>query len=196
MHPQPVTRRLAAGPADAPFFPDGWLKAKGWPTFERAVSGQIKRASESSWQRIIDPDAERNADAKYCEAPLHPRAFAARLGRAIFTNGRSDCELVARLYADTLAGGFGRARTLAYADAMWTDEEAAQLAEALPLALEVTKLDLVGNDEIGARGLDALAAAIREGAAPKLQEFRFDSRWGAKAAALREACKGRGITVT
>ena len=132
---------------------------------------------------------------KYREAPLHPRAFAARLGRAIFTNGKSDCELVAGLYADTLAGGFGRAEVLEYTFAMWTDEEAVQLAEALPLAKELRYLNLSGNEMIGARGLDALATALRAGAAPKLEAFRFALLWGAKAAALREACGGRGITV-
>ena len=126
----------------------------------------------------------------YREAPLHPRAFAVRLARAIFTNGKSDCELVAGLYADTLAGGFGWARTLQFTWAMWTDEEAVQLAEALPLAREVRSLDLsTGNGGIGARGLEALAAAIREGAVSKLVTFRFDSDLGAKGVALRAACE-------
>ena len=78
---------------------------------------------------------------------------------------------------------------------MWTDEEAVQLAEALPLAREVRFLNLWGNDKIGARGLEALAAAIREGAAPKLETFKFDSNRGAEGAALRAACEGRGVAV-
>ena len=36
-------------PDDKDHFPAGWLKAKGWPTFERAVSGMIKKESETSW---------------------------------------------------------------------------------------------------------------------------------------------------
>jgi hypothetical protein len=153
----------------------------------------------------MDPDAKRDAVGKYREAPLHPRAFAARLGRTIFTNGKSDCDLVAGLYADTLAGGFGRAEVLEFKYAMWTDEEAVQLAEALPLAKELRRLnlwgnpafkvDLEGNGGIGARGLDALAAALLAGAAPKLEMFVFDFSWGDKAAALRKACSRRGVTV-
>mmetsp|Transcript_45536 Transcript_45536/g.119627 ORF Transcript_45536/g.119627 Transcript_45536/m.119627 type:complete len:219 (+) Transcript_45536:609-1265(+) len=198
-----IMSRLPAGwprrPEDAPFFPAGWLKAKGWPTFERAVSSQIKRAAGGTWHRIIDPNAMReDGGGGYREAPLHPRAFAARLARTIFTNGRSDCELVAGLYADTLASGFGRARTLEFSDAMWTDDEAVQLAEALPLARELTFLKLTGN-RFQARGLEALAAAIREGAAPKLERFEIDTGsihdtgWFGAGAALRAACKERGI---
>ena len=47
-------------------------------------------------------DVAHRAPPDRCEPPLHPRAFAARLARTVFTNGKSDCELVASLYADTL----------------------------------------------------------------------------------------------
>ncbi len=187
-------------PEDAAYFPEGWLKGKGWPTFERAVSAQIKPASGSSWRRIVDPDGKRDGLKAYREAPVHPRAVAARLARTVFANGKSDCELVAGLYADTLAGGFGRAEVLEYTFAMWKDEEAVQLAEALPLALEVTTLDLRGNYFIGQRGLDALAAALNAGAAPKLRWFRGNwegfGSWGEKAEGLRAACKARGVATT
>ncbi len=185
-------------PEDAAYFPEGWLKGKGWPTFERAVSAQIKPASGESWRRIVDPDGERFGFVAYRDPPVHPRAFAARLARTVFANGKSDCELVAGLYADTLAGGFGRARELKYRNATWGDEEAVQLAEALPLALEVTLLDLAANSDIGQRGLDALAAALNAGAAPKLREVWGDwesNIWGEKADGLRAACEARGIIV-
>ena len=184
-------------PEDAAYFPEGWLKGKGWPTFERAVSAQIKPASAQSWRRIVDPDGKREGFDAYREAPVHPRAFAARLARTVFANGKADCELVAGLYADTLAGGFGRAQELEYKNAMWGDEEAVQLAEALPLALEVTFLSLFGNRGIGQRGLDALAAALNAGAAPKLRVFCGNwtgiASWGEKAEGLRAACNARGI---
>lgn len=194
-----IMSRLPAGwperPEDAPNFPPGWLKAKGWPTFERAVSAHLKPSARNIWRRIVDPEGRREGDSAYREAPAHPKAFAARLARAIFTNGKKDCERVAGLYADTIAGGFGRARRLEFEDAMWTDEEAVQLAEVLPFAHEVRFLNLFGNKGIGHRGLGELAVAIRGGAAPKLEEFKFDDNWGAKADSLHEACKGRGIHV-
>jgi len=183
-------------PEDAPFFPLGWLKGKGWPTFERAVSNMVKRASDNTFRRIVDPLAHTVGFYQYREAPAHPRTFAARLGRVIFTNGKQDCELVAGLYADTLAGAFGHAKLLEYKFAMWTDEEAQDLASALPLAQQVEELDLAGNVEIGQRGLDALAEAIRGGAAPRLQTFRFESTWeDERKAALEAACHERGIKV-
>ena len=171
-------------PEDAAYFPEGWLKGKGWPTFERAVSAQIKAAGADTWRRIVDPDGKRDFDEAYRDPPVHPRTFAARLARTVFANGKSDCELVAGLYADTLAGGFGRARELDYTYAMWGDEEAVQLAEALPLALEVTQCHLAGNPRIGQRGYDALTAALNAGAAPKLRERALENgeyELGAKA---------------
>ena len=156
---------------------------------------QIKPASPSSWPRIVDPDGKREGVDAYRDPPVHPRAFAARLARTVFANGKADCELVAGLYADTLAGGFGRAKVLEYKNAMWKGREAVQLAEALPLALEVIQLSLFGNRNIGQRGLDALAAALNAGAAPKLREFRRDwLSWDEKAQeGLRAACEARGI---
>ena len=64
--------------AARPFFPDGWLRGKGWPSFERAVSALIKPASETSWRRIVDPDGKREDIGAYRDPPMHPRAFAAR----------------------------------------------------------------------------------------------------------------------
>ena len=74
-------------PEARPFFPPGWLRGKGWPSFERAVSGLVKRTSESSWRRIVDPTVARGMYSGHRDAPLHPRAFAAELARKIFTNG-------------------------------------------------------------------------------------------------------------
>ena len=182
-------------PEDAPYFPEGWLRGKGCPSFERAASGQVKRAESSSWRRIVDPDLAVVGLDSAREAPMHPRAFAARLGRVIFTNGKSDCELVAGLYADTLAGAFGHAQVLQYRNCAWTDDDACALAAALPFAKRVREVDLFGNAKIGQRGLDALAKAIRAGAAPALEQFKFDFRWGARAAGLRAACKARNIEV-
>ena len=137
-------------PEDAPYFPPGWLKAKGWPTFERAASGMVKPASDRSWRRIVDPLAAESGPEAHREAPAHPRRFAARLGRTIFTNGKKDCELVAGLYADTLAGAFGNARELQYTFATWTDKEGLPARAAMirqdwgPLKLHAFELILGG----------------------------------------------------
>jgi hypothetical protein len=70
----------------------------------------------------------------------------------------------------------------------------------LPLLRRVETLDL-SNNFIGTRGIAALAAAIREGAAPALKEFKFslqilvaNSHLFTDSSALHEACKARGIT--
>jgi len=180
--------------------PEGWgatpYADRGWTTFERAVSALVKPSSLQSWRRLADPAVARKADrraGRYREPPMEPREFAARLARKVFTNGKSDCELVAGLYADTLAGALGGAENLEFRSCGWGDEEVERLAAVLHLAKRAQGLYLDSNPRIGARGLGALAARLREGAAPRLRAI-FLSQWdGGVAAELRAACEGRGI---
>jgi hypothetical protein len=175
-----------------PFFPEGWLRGKGWPSFERAVSGFIKRGTGNSFRRIADPAVPRaSGGGGYRAPPMHPREFAAELSRKVFTNG-SDCEVVARLYADTFCAALGEARVLQFADLQWRDADADAFAKVLPLLRRVETLDLSVN-YIDTRGIAALAAAIREGAAPALKKFVFMLNDG-DSSALHEACKARGIS--
>ena len=179
---------------DAPFFPEGWLRGKGWPSFERAVSGMIKRGSWYSFRRIVDSAVPRRFGfTSYRAPPMHPRKFAAELSRKVFTNG-ADCEVVADLYANTLCAALGKARVLEFEILQWKDADAEAFAKVLPLLKHVETLNLRGN-KIGTRGFEALAKAIREGAAPALKEFvfgggLFEGDW----TALKEACMARGIS--
>jgi hypothetical protein len=177
----------------APFFPEGWLRGKGWPSFERAVSGMIKRGTSTSFRRIVDPAVPRGYGGGYRAPPMHPREFAADLSRKIFTNG-ADCEVVARLYADAFTAALGEARVLEFRLLEWTDKEVEAFAKVLPLLRRVETLDLGGN-RIGTRGFAALAAAIREGAAPALKEFDFTGLNPGDSTALTVACKARGIYI-
>ena len=179
----------------APFFPEGWLRGKGWPSFERAVSGMIKRGTARSFRRIVDPAVPRSVvSTTYRAPPMHPREFAAELSRKVFTNG-ADCEVVARLYADAFCTALGEARELEFRGLRWKDADVEAFAKVLPLLRHVETLDLSYN-EIGTRGFAALAAAIREGAAPALKKFVFGggSNEG-DSTALKEACKARGISL-
>jgi hypothetical protein len=180
-------------PEEAPFFPEGWLRGKGWPSFERALSGMIKRGTNSSFRRIVDPAVPRGGilTSGYREPPMHPREFAAELSRKIFANV-SDCELVARLYADTFCAVLGEARMLEFSGLQWKDADAKAFAKVLPLLRRVETLDLSYNS-IDTRGFAALAAAIREGAAPALKKFVFTGNDG-DSTALKEACKSRWIS--
>ena len=131
--------------------------------------------------------------------------------RAPAADGKSDCELVAGLYADTFDRAFGAAETLSFNNCGWGDREAAQLAKALLRARRLTWLSIEGNTSsggymgigaggIGARGYGALADAIRAGAAPRLQTLHFDIPSTAghpihdnASTLLRKACEARGI---
>ena len=178
----------------APFFPEGWLRGKGWPSFERAVSGMIKRGTGSSFRRIVDPAVPRGlfGFSGYRAPPMHPREFAAELSRKVFSNG-ADCEVVARLYADTFSAALGEARVLNFASLEWRDGDAEAFAKVLPLLRRVETLAMSAN-YIGTRGFAALAAAIREGAAPALKEFDFRTNNDhGDSTALKEACEARGI---
>jgi hypothetical protein len=127
------------------------------------VSGLVKRQSNESWRRIVDPTVSRGVGSGYRAALLPPRAFAAELALKVFTNG-ADCEVVAGLYADTLAGAMGNSKVLEFTECEWEDDEAEQLAAVLPMAMRLEALYINAN-RIGTRGLDALATAIRGGAA-------------------------------
>ena len=180
----------------APFFPEGWLRGKGWPSFERAVSGMIKRGTSYSFRRIVDPAVPRGLSGGYRAPPMHPREFAVELSRKVFTKG-VDCKKVAGLYADAFCAALGEARVLEFRDLEWKDADAEAFAKVLPLLRRVETLDLSFN-KIGTRGFAALAAAIREGAAEKLKVFVFNSpnRMSANgdSPALKEACKAREIS--
>ena len=160
------------------------------------MSSLVKPSNDQSWRRLADPAVVRKAALRtgaYRDPPVLPEEFAARLARKRFTNGKSDCELVAGIYADTFAGALGGAAALEFRGCGWGDEEVARLAKALPFAREATWLYLEFNPRIGARGLDALAAALREGAAPKLSYLGMDQAHSAAAAGLRAACEARSI---
>ena len=75
-----------------------------------------------------------------------------------------------RLYEAAFEEQFGKATELNYAYLGWGDAEAAQLAEVLAsgAAPRLEELSLFGN-KIGDEGCKALAAALKEGAAPSLK---------------------------
>ena len=102
--------------------------------------------------------------------PLLPSAFAAELESKSFTNGKDDKPLVKRLYEAAFEEQFGKATVLNYDSLGWGDAEAAQLAEVLAsgAAPRLEELWLTGN-KIGDEGCKALAAALKEGAAPSLK---------------------------
>jgi hypothetical protein len=185
--------------------PAGWdhvtpYMERGWTTFELAVSSMIKRSSFTSWRKVVNLAIAREREAvasNYRQPPIHPRAFAALLARKTFTNGKSDCEMVSQLYADTLVGSFGCVDSLEFAWCEWKDEEVGQLADALALAHNATTLNLMGNEEVGRRGYDALARALKAGSAPKLKSIwvHSDKDRGDDLRDLKAACEERGIAL-
>ena len=195
-HKLATTFSMSVAPAGSSATP---YDDRGWTTFERAVSQLIKAASFDSWRQLADASVVRTVGpcgGAYIAPPMHPRAFAAVLARKVFTNGRSDCELVAGLYYDTLVGALGHAESLTYMNCGWGDEEVAKLAEVLEWAREATLLHLVGNPRIGRKGYAALAAALGDArVAPKLRKIVVDYPKAASATELRAACEARGIKV-
>ena len=182
--------------------PPGWETTpyadRGWTTFEAAVSTLAKEATDSSWARHVRmSETARQGGGTARPPPVHPEEFAATLARKAFTNGKSDCELVAGLYADVFNGAFGAAELLIYEGAGWGDGEVAQLARVLPLARHARYLELLNNNAISAVGWRALAAAIEAGGAPRLERIYPHGpglAWPTSdGGALREACMTRGI---
>lgn len=123
--------------------------------------------------------------------PLAPSRFRARLEHKSFTSKKADLEAVGSLYEGAFEQRMAEAEELNYGHLGWTDEDAMVLSEALAAATSLRVLSL-RNNSIGDEGVKALAAALREGGAPKLEEIEFrknsieDEGVKAMAAALRE----------
>ena len=128
--------------------------------------------------------------------PLHPEAFAAKLARKVFTNGKSDLEMVAGIYARTLDGAFGGAETLTFMNCGW-GEEVKALAKVLPLAR--ARRFSISTQPQDPDGWRALAEAIAAGGAPRLKDLSVRLRdytavWPTSdGGALKRACEAHGI---
>ena len=110
---------------DAPFFPEeGWLRGKGWPSFERAVSGMIKRETGDSFRRIVDPtprfraaSAAGTARLRCTRASLRPSCRARSLATAMTARWWRGCTptrstpRLARRGRSRLASSSGRTPT-------------------------------------------------------------------------------------
>ena len=63
----------------APFFPEGWLAGKGWPSFERAVSGMVKstNVNKAVWNSsMIIPQETKHLAKK----PMYSRKKTNHVG--------------------------------------------------------------------------------------------------------------------
>jgi len=128
---------------------------RGWPTFEYSTS-VMKMSSYRNWNQLIDAVGHHGV----YPCPMTPEDFALRIKLKHFTNG-ADCEMVSRLYCETVSSVMGGLEVGSYIRLNWGDAEAQHLARVLPLATRMLRLSLMGN-RIGCNGAEALAAAISE----------------------------------
>jgi hypothetical protein len=102
--------------------------------------------------------------------PPVPARFRVLLEDKSFTSKKADIETVASLSKGAFEPRMGKAVQLQYSGLGWTDEDAKLLGEALGVARSLKKLYLSGNDFTD-EGVKTLAAALRNGKAPKLKEI-------------------------
>ena len=86
--------------------------------------------------------------------PMLPDAFTAKLQQKVFTNGESDTIFVSEKYEETV----GSAKSLHFVDLRWGDEEATQIAAALPFCNCLEQLALQNNN-ITSSGASAVVQA-------------------------------------
>ena len=162
----------AEGTNVAKYFDRGWCFTEAsWASLTKAFAlsldlGKMRDGKEYDCRSLIR-DCIQDGGRR---PPLLPSAFAAELETKSFTNGKDDKPLVERLYEAAFKEQFGKATVLNYRNLGWGDAEAAQLAEVLAsgAAPRLEKLELDSN-QIGDEGCKALAAALKEGAAPSLK---------------------------
>ena len=122
------------------------------------------------------------------EPPHAPQDFNAIVETKSFTNKAADLETVKSLYAAAFELRIGQAKELRFDELGWGDAEVAVLSKALHAAKDLKELWLYSNPAIGDEGAAALAAALREGAAPKLRKLYLSSTKVSKEA--KQALKG------
>ena len=146
---------------------------RGWPTVEMAWSMLVKQnytntRDYGSWPMLLD--AGRECGEPIRRAPVHPDRLEALLSDKRFTSRKADLPLVERLYRETTLSVLGGAEKLVYARCGFDAEQAALLAEVLPLATKATTLGLMDNPLRDA-GVAAVCGAIKQGALPELKEL-------------------------
>jgi len=139
---------------------------RGWPTFESAVACLAKKSSSNCWAPLVDVGHPRSV----CDAcgqvhlkrvpPLVPDKFQRQLELCHFTNGKSDCEVVAGLYRQTVLGYFSETSELYVGSAGWGDPDVEILAEVLPFCTHVTHI-ILSENHITDRGASTIAEALK-----------------------------------
>jgi hypothetical protein len=145
--------------------------ARGWPTFERAVSWMITDTNSvldlGPGGKSITED-ERSQDWTWlfeaCKAgrkpPRVPEEFRNVLMTKHFTAG-ADMEKVANKYEKTFTEVLNHAEQLWFADLGWDDTDAKELAAVLPYCKSLLQLILSGN-AIQYTGAQMLVAAASQ----------------------------------
>ena len=93
--------------------------------------------------------------------PLVQEEFARRAMSKVLTNGK-DKEVLLTLQAAVATTVLSSVREMSFAGLGWGDEDAALLANALPMCAQLVSLDLVRNPFGGGDGAQRLAAAVRD----------------------------------
>ena len=127
----------------------------------------------------------RDAPPNRVAPPMPPDEFARLLETKSFTSKKADLANVQALYSKAFTKRIEEAVELDFSGLGWTDEDAKVLAKTLAFAKLLRSLKISSNS-IGDEGFYALAAALRQGAAPKLRNISFDRspyyKWASEAA--------------
>jgi len=151
---------------------------RGWPFFELASSSLLTHSGMVLDLQNLDDALERGNDLCYlllrCKAnrlpPMSPDRFAARLlesADACASNQHGllqfsryqDRALVTEMYGTTIRAILTSAERLAFVEAGWGPQEAADLAGALSLAPRLKELYL-GRNQFGDSGVTLLAQGL------------------------------------
>ena len=195
----PLTRVSSTLPRLSPM--QATYEGRGWCYEESCISNLVKDSTlvldlglfSGTKTKLWDVAMECNAGR---EPPHSPQEFNLIVEKKSFTNKAADLETVKSLYAAAFELRIGQAKMLIFKGLGWGDAEAAVLSKALHAAKDLVELDLDRNPAIGDEGAAALAAALREGAAPKLREIalRYNEQLSEAAKqALREAREGLDV---
>ena len=138
----------------------------GWCHFESVVSNLIK-----PWDQRLNVQLSRGDEKSYhalrdnCKVlrnpPVSPGNFKAQLSKRIFTNGKSDANIVVKLYISTFFALADTIENLDFSNLLWCLPQAIVLSRALPEFAKCSSLD-VSKNPFGAHGVVVLMDGIAQ----------------------------------
>ena len=152
---QPVLPSTFTGPS---------YEWSGWCHFESVVSNLMKPWDQRLNVQLSWGDEKTYKDLRdNCKVsrrpPVSPATFKAQLAERVFTNGRTDADIVSKLYTSTWFSLTAATKELDFSNLLWSLPQAVLLSDALAQFSQVCFLN-VSQNPFGTHGIVVLMSGV------------------------------------